>query len=261
MRVSTFDAQARGYDARVGLPPAAGEAVAQALVSWAGVGEADQVVELGAGAGEIGLHLARLPLRYVGLDNSAGMLAIFRDKVAGHDPKLIEADCDMTWPLPDSDTRVVFASRVIHLLQPEHVVRETRRVCRPGGFLMLGRVGRDPSNLKERLRRQRQHLLRETGHHARQGEQGHREVVVRCEAAGCTPLGRRVAAEWMGETSAETIIANWETMTRMGSVEVAPVTRATILAELRQWARRELGELDGKQPFREQYVIDIVRMP
>ena len=42
----------------------------------------DLVVELGAGTGEIGAHLARLPLRYVGLDSSPAMLDVFRAKAA-----------------------------------------------------------------------------------------------------------------------------------------------------------------------------------
>lgn len=245
----------------MGLPPTASEAVAAALVSWAGVSDADQVVELGAGTGEIGLHLAHLPLRYVGLDNSPGMLDIFRSKAGEHSPELIVADCDETWPVADGSAAVVFASRVIHLLQPDHIVRETLRVARPGGYLMLGRVQREPGSIKDSLQRQRQALLRERGIQVRQGERGNREVIARCEAARCTSLGRRVAAEWSGETSVAAILAAWESLSRMGSVEVDPDTRAAILAELRAWARVETGDLNRLQPFREQFVIDIVRVP
>ena len=84
----------------------------------------------------------------------------------------------------DHAASVVFASRVIHLLQPDHVVRETMRVCRPGGMLMLGRVLRERDSIKERLRRQRQSLLVESGITPRQGEEGTRRVVERCLAAG-----------------------------------------------------------------------------
>ena len=245
----------------MGLPPTASEAVAAALVSWAGVSGVDQVVELGAGTGEIGLHLVRLPLRYVGLDNSPGMLDIFRSKAGEHAPELIVADCDAPWPLDDGSAAVVFASRVIHLLRPDHVVRETLRVVRPGGFLMLGRVQREPGSLKDSLQRQRQALLRERGIQVRQGERGNREVIARCEAAGCTSLGRRVAAEWSGETCVAAILVAWESLSRMGSVDVDPPTRAAILGDLREWARAEYGDPEAMQPFREQFVIDIVRVP
>ena len=56
---STFAAQASHYDARVGLP----ESVSAA-------------VELGAGTGEIEVPLARLLVRYVGLDSSPAMLDV-----------------------------------------------------------------------------------------------------------------------------------------------------------------------------------------
>ncbi len=257
----TFDTQALHYDARVGLPPHASAEIARSILDWSGAGADDLIVELGAGTGEIGVELARLPVRYLGLDGSPGMLDVFRAKTAGAAPALIVADCDATWPLPNGSATVVFASRVIHLLQPDHVVRETMRVCRPGGYLMLGRVQREPGSLKERLQRQRRQLLQEAGIHARQGDKGAREVIARCVLAGCVSLGRRVAAEWSGETSAGAIITSWETLSRMGSVEVDPDTRASILAELRDWARVEFGDLERLHPFREQFVIDLARMP
>lgn len=257
----TFDTQGQSYDARAGLPASAGLAVAKAIVAVAGLTPAEMVVELGAGTGEMGIHLARLPLHYVGLDNSAQMLAAFRAKAGEPSPTLIVADCDRSWPVPDGSTAVVFASRVIHLLDPAHVARETMRVCRPGGLLILGRVRREPESLKERLRRQRQRLLREAGIAAREGEAGGRQVIERCVQAGGESLGRSAVAEWQGETSAAAILAGWELQTRMGSVAVDAATRARILDKMRAWARAEIGDLDHAETFREHYAIDIVRLP
>ncbi len=85
---STFDEQAPRYDARVGLPESVAAAVASEIVACAGLRTDDLVLELGAGTGEIGTHLARLPVRYVGIDNSAPMLQIFRAK-ARHTARII----------------------------------------------------------------------------------------------------------------------------------------------------------------------------
>ena len=52
--------------------------MARAIVEQANAGADDLVLELGAGTGEIGVHLARLPVRYVGLDSSQAMLDVFR---------------------------------------------------------------------------------------------------------------------------------------------------------------------------------------
>ena len=258
---SAFNAQAAGYDARVGFPPGVGEAVAEAIVRLGEVDADDLVLELGAGTGEIGAHLLDLAPGYLGIDNSPAMLDIFRAKASGVAPRLLVADADADWPLPTSSAQVIFASRVIHLLPPDHVVRETFRVARPGGYLMLGRAQREPGSIKDRLQRKRQDLLRERGIEPRQGDQGSRAVVERCVQAGAESLGRRTVAEWQGETSVAAILTDWESLSRMGSVEVEPATRSAILTELHNWANRETGDVDRRESFREQYVVDMIHMP
>lgn len=256
-----FDSQALHYDARAGLPTTVGAAVAQAIVARAGVRADNLVVELGAGTGEIGMHLARLPIRYLGLDASAAMLEVFRAKAADSVPTLVVADCDGPWPLPNGSATVVFASRVVHLLQPDHVVRETMRVCHPTALLILGRVVRDRNGITERLSRQRRDLLAAAGVPARQGEVGAHRVIARVVALGGVSLGRQIVAEWTGETTPAAVIAGWASLARMGSVPVDPVTRASIVNEVKDWARVEIGDLDRPRAFRERYAIDVVRLP
>ena len=110
------------------------------------------------------------------------------------------------------------------------------RICRPAGFLILGRVLRERDSIKERLRLRRKELLVEVGIIPRKGEEGTRRVIECCLAAGGNSLGRKVVAEWTGETTPAQVIAGWESLSRMGSVSVDPVTRAGILDELRDWA-------------------------
>ena len=259
-RPSTFDQQASYYDARAGLPATVGAAVAQAILDRAGAGADDLVVELGAGTGEIGAHLTRLPVRYVGLDSSPAMLEVFRAKAGLGSSSLIVADGNRPWPLPDGSASVVFASRVIHLLHPDHVVRETVRVCRPEGLLILGRVLRERDSIKERLRRRRQELLVAAGITPRQGEAGTRRVIDGVVARGGESLDRQIVAAWTDETTPAQVLAGWETLSRMGSV-VDPVTRAEILAALRHWARAAFDDLARPAAFRERYAIDVVRLP
>jgi hypothetical protein len=155
----------------------------------------------------------------------------------------------------------VFASRVIHLLDAEHVASETFRVCRPGGWLMLGRVLRDKNGVKERLRRRRLELLRQAGVGPLRGREGARRVVERCLSAGGESMGGRVVAEWSGTISPAEVIADWTSLSRMGSVAVDPVQRQEILAELQDWARAELGDLNQPETYRERYAIECVRLP
>jgi SAM-dependent methyltransferase len=221
----------------------------------------DLVLELGVGTGEIGTYLARFPVRYVGIDTSAAMLQLFREKLGEWPALLLLADASQAWPLDEGVASVVFASRVIHLLDAEHVTKETFRVCLPGGWLMLGRVLRDEDGVKERLRRRRLELLKRAGVGSLGGREGAGRVVERCLSAGSQSMGRRVVAEWSGAISPAEVIADWTSLSRMGSVAVDPVTRADILDELRHWGQAEFGELDRPEAFRERYAIDVVRLP
>jgi ubiquinone/menaquinone biosynthesis C-methylase UbiE len=258
---STFDEQATRYDARVGLPESAAAAVAAGIKACAGLQAEDLVLELGVGTGEIGMHLVQLPVRYLGIDNSAEMLRLFRDKLGEQPASVLLADASQVWPLDDHAASVVFASRVIHLLDAKHVASETLRVCRPGGWLMLGRVLRDGDGVKERLRRRRLELLQQAGVGPLRGREGARRVIEHCLSAGAEAMGRRVVAEWSGAISPAEVIAGWTSLSRMGSVAVDPVSRQEILAELQDWARAELGDLDQPETYRERYAIECVRLP
>jgi ubiquinone/menaquinone biosynthesis C-methylase UbiE len=258
---NSFDEQATRYDARVGLPESAAAAVAAGIKAFAGLQAEDLVLELGAGTGEIGMHLVHLPVRYLGIDNSAEMLRLFRDKLGEQPASLLLADASQVWPLDDHAASVVFASRVIHLLDAKHVASETLRVCRPGGWLMLGRVLRDGDGVKERLRRRRLELLQQAGVGPLRGREGARRVIEHCLSAGAESMERRVVAEWSGAISPAEVIASWTSLSRMGSVAVDPVSRQEILAELQDWARAELGDLDQPETYRERYAIECVRLP
>ncbi|MFM9106353.1 MAG: class I SAM-dependent methyltransferase [Chloroflexota bacterium] len=258
---ATFETQAGRYDSRAGLPSGVCAAIAQAVVSEAGLRAGDLVVELGAGTGEIGLSLARLPIRYLGLDASRAMLDVFRTKGSDIDLLLAVADCDRAWPLRDGGANTIFASRSIHLLRPEHVARETRRVCQPGGSLILGRVVRESDGIAERLRRRRLALLRERGISTRQGEDGTRRVIDAIVASGGIAQGRQIVAEWPGVTTASTIIEGWESMPRMGSVPADPAIQQEIMVDLRRWATAEFGGLDQPQATASRFAIDVVGLP
>jgi SAM-dependent methyltransferase len=258
---AAFDEQAARYDERAALPPPVGAAVAKAIVERAGANADDLIVELGAGTGEIGAHLARLPVRYVGLDNSVAMLDVFRAKAPEAAASLRLTDCNLVWPLSDGSTAAVFASRVIHLLEPAHVAVETRRVCRAAGLLFLGRVTRDPTGIRQRLRRRRRELLAAAGIPHRDAEEGSRRVIKESLARGGTSLGRAAVAEWPFTTTPAEVIAGWEGLARWGSVAVDAATRAAIVDELRAWAERHHGDLDRPETTPARYTVDIIRMP
>ena len=138
-RASTFDQQAPRYDARVGLPESVGAAVAAAIMACAEL----QMRRI------LCWSLEPAPARSACISRAcrfATSASIARRRcwtcsalrrVLGSS-SLIVADCNQPWPLPDGSAAVVFASRVIHLLDPEHVTRETVRICRSAGYADSG---------------------------------------------------------------------------------------------------------------------------
>jgi ubiquinone/menaquinone biosynthesis C-methylase UbiE len=169
----------------------------------------DLLVELGGGTGQIGQHLIE-SVRYIGIDRSEGMLEVFRKKLgraAAVPVRLSHTDADGPWPVGDASVAVVFASRVAHLLDLEHLVAELRRVCRPGSYFILGRVSREPDALKSRLRRQRRLLLRQQGLAPRDAAQATERVIEQLLGWGARRVHARQIATWTVSASVREVLA------------------------------------------------------
>ena len=258
-----FDQQADRFDRRAGVGVGVGRAVAHALLDVVSPGPDGVFVEIGAGTGEIGRHLAAR-VHYLGVDRSRAMLEVFRAKESDDLDRarvqLAQADAQRAWPVRDGTATAVFASRAAHLLEPGHVVAEVRRVCRPGGFFLVGRIQRDPFGPRSRLRGQRQRLLRDRGILVTDGGPATQAILDRLVSRGASRLDTRTVRRWTVGASPDRILRGWAGMTTMGGVEVSPSTRGAVLAELREWASREFGDLSAVREFTEAYTIDGVRI-
>ena len=256
-----FDGQAKQFDDDSGLDPAIGLRVAQAIVDLSGAAGDALIVDIGAGTGAVGRHFSTLPQRYFGLELSSSMLEIFQRKLESPSPNmtLVQADCDCRWSIADGTATVVFASRVVHHLNPRHFVEETRRVCRPGGFLLLGRVTRDPDSLPSRLQRQKRTLLAEHGLFIGGGERAVREVLDACCAMGATALPMTTVARWTRSATPRQLLNAWEGKPLLTSNAAAKglsaEQRAATVKELTDWARATFGDLDQPQEFTQEYAL------
>lgn len=104
------------------------------LVAAAGPGP---VADVGCGPGRPTAHLEGLGLDVLGLDLSPGMLAVARRDLPGR--RFVEASMTAL-PLPDGVLAGALAwYSLIHVPPPDvpDVLRELRRVLRPGGELLL----------------------------------------------------------------------------------------------------------------------------
>lgn len=99
------------------------------------------VVDMGAGEGDLVLLLARFAGSVTAVDQSKAMLKEVRSRAEaaglGSVVRVCESDME-SLPLADASVDTVFLSQALHhAAQPEVVVREAARILRPGGRVIL----------------------------------------------------------------------------------------------------------------------------
>ena len=275
----SFDHQARFFDQRAGLPPAASAEVAAALASRLAAAFAAQpagpsgelVLEIGAGTGEIGAELwRRLPAgsTYLALDLSLGMLALFankalRDKIPPPSSlanlALVLSDASGCWPLADAAVGAIFCSRAAHRLDGARFLRETRRVLRPGGWLVFGSVERSGESVRAQLQRQMRSLLGERcgsgGPAGRDSRRQHQELV---DALGGEICKVTAATFEIHERPADSL-AGWRSKRGLAGLDIPLEVQEDVLGRLELWAKERYGDLDLPRPATERYELLCVR--
>jgi ubiquinone/menaquinone biosynthesis C-methylase UbiE len=257
-----FDGQAVFFDRRTGLPEECCRAVARKIAETGGSRADGLLVEVGCGTGQIG-QWVEAPGRYVGFDFSLNMLREFRRRLGSNrSPTLIQADANATWPFADGAAAVIFGSRAVHLLEPEHVAAEMFRLASPNGAtVILGRVERTPGSVKERMAQEMNERLRRRGLKGRRGERRHRRLFESCERLGAEILEPVPVATWKTAASPRQSLDSWRSLTGLGGLPVSAETRAEVLDELEVWAAETFGGLERVSEFEETYLLSPLRVP
>lgn len=109
-----------------------------ALTAAGGIAGA-RVLEVGCGAGDFAVHLARLGADVTAVDFSPAAVEIAQGKTGGDgaNVRLLTADAQHL-PFENESFDIVFSCECLeHLPDPQQALREMARVCRPGGKLAL----------------------------------------------------------------------------------------------------------------------------
>jgi SAM-dependent methyltransferase len=266
----SFDRQAVDFDRRAGLPAGVAGRIAAAVAELA-PGGGGALLDLGAGTGQIGEHLvracgARGAFRYLGLDLSGPMLAVFRGRLAavagGARGTLVRADAAATWPIASGRVRLVFVSRAAHLLPTPVLVEETLRVASPAGAVVVfGNVRSDPESLRAVVRREMRRLLAEEGVEGRRAEEARRRLTGALAERGGEVLPVATAASWDVVHRAADALAAWRAKSGLGGRAIAPEVQDRVLARLEGWIRERYGGLEVARPATERYELAAVRLP
>jgi hypothetical protein len=157
---------------------------------------------------------------------------------------------------------VIFGSRVLHLLEPRHAVREARRVAHPGGAVLLcGRVEHDRGSPRATARAKLRELL--AGHGLRPSKTGGRptRLFELAEAQGAEPLPGCVAASWPETVTVTKVIDWWRGKTSIGGVNPPTEVAEAVLAALTAWAAETYGEPAPAVTTHTRYLLEGVRLP
>ncbi len=102
------------------------------------VTEDDIVLECACGTGLLTLPMAQKCKKLIATDYSVGMLRQTKKKVAKYTNTKLSKASILELPFKDNRFDIVVAANVIHLLdEPEKAISELKRVCKPGGKIIL----------------------------------------------------------------------------------------------------------------------------
>ncbi|MBP1634698.1 MAG: ubiE 5 [Acidobacteria bacterium] len=120
-----------------------------------GIREGDRVLEVGVGTG-INAALYPRTCSVTGVDLSEGMLEKARERVARKglaNVRLLQMDAARL-TFPDDSFDIVYAPYLVSVVpDPVQVAREMRRVCRPGGRIVILNHFRSPNFLLSKAER------------------------------------------------------------------------------------------------------------
>jgi len=243
--MSAYDAAAPSFDRHRALPDGVVEAVRDAVLEAAGGLPRPRLLDIGAGAGRIGWPFVAAGDDYVGVDLSLGMLRSFReratcDEVApGPSPLLAQAD-GRRLPFPDDAFDAVMMIQVFGGIQGwRRLVAEARRVLRPSGALVVGRILAPQHGVDARMKRRLTSILSDLA--VDPGDNARGEVVQELDQMARSAESF-VAASWRADRTPGGFLARHWTGARFSTLP-EPI-REDAMRRLSEWAIATFGSLE-----------------
>ncbi len=263
----TFDDQAKTFETRTGLSESTCQAIVKTVLNLAEIKTNAQVVEVGAGTGQIGRWFATESVQYLGFDLSQAMLEQFRlhlDQDLGMEREkinLLQGDANQHWPVADATANLIFSSRTLHLLNLEHVVNESLRITHPkGSVVIMGSVQRDHKGAKNQMRKQMQTFLAEKSLRGRQKNKLIGQLIELFTDRGAKVIEPVVASRWQVMSTPRQSLESWRGKANLAGIELDDGIKQNVLDQLEVWANETFGGLDRAIESEETYLLQGVRL-
>jgi len=241
LSISPFDAAAPCFEHHRAVPDNVAVAVRAAVLAAIEGRMPPSILDLGAGSGRFGWPFVAAGDDYFALDLSSGMLRAFAARQTGnHKARLVQADGHQL-PFAHAAFDAVLLIAVFGDLSGWRVlVDEARRVLRPQGVIVIGRIAAPKNGFDERLKQRLDVLLTERGLGAMR--QNHREDVAHHLAAVAASKTLVTAATWPVERSPRAFLERHAGGARFSRLPREP--REEALRALAGWAIAQFGSLN-----------------
>jgi ubiquinone/menaquinone biosynthesis C-methylase UbiE len=259
-----FDDQADIYDKRTGLGKKTAQKIAASLDQMIKPYLKGQFLEIGAGTGEIGYFLQNLPIPYIGIDLSNGMLDIYRQRFQEQEnsPQLIQMDGNTTWPLQNGSVSVFFSSRAMHQLDHDHVLEQLKNLSTPDySLLILGNVKRKKQSTKTIMRKEMHSVLNSFGLKEKSGQSNRKLLFDALEQQGGEKLPSVTAARWLVSHAPIDSIESWKSVDGIAGQTIDKKLKNEILDSLILKAKEKFTDLNTPLETEETYELNAIKLP
>ncbi len=258
---ASFDKQAKAFNRRAGIDDPACHEIVNILSGFYRKTDQKVWLEIGAGTGQIGVWALEHTKKYFGLDISGEMLNEFRDRLSDKQSiDLREFDASNQWPLEDDSVSLTFSSRTVHLLSPQHVFNEIKRVHR-GGYFLIGRLAREQTgNIKDEMRKKMREILASMGHESRRGEENRKQLLDLFCKRGGKKIESIKAASWQEISSPNHSINSWLSKDGLAGQEIDDSIKKECMKRLSASAKDRYGSLDYQEIITQTYLIEGVEL-
>ena len=258
---ASFDKQAKVFDKRAGISDQDCQSIVDNLAHFYKQTNQNNWLEIGTGTGQIGHWALRQTEKYIGMDISEKMLDEFKGRVdTNKQINLFMVDANNQWPVESQSVSLTFSSRTIHLLSPNHVFNEIKRVHQ-GGYFLIGRLGRDtPDNIKDTMRAKMREILGSLGKDSRRGEQNRKQLLdLFCEK-GAKKIRPIIVTSWLEKFSPQRSIDSWSNKDGLAGQDVDHTIKKECMKRLRAWAENRYGSVNYEETLKQMYIIEGVNL-